>query len=61
MELTKAPDLPAEHISTDRCRDLLGDEALGLSDDDIDQMRRHAETMAQVLIEMFLQDRSTLE
>jgi hypothetical protein len=61
MEVTKAPDVPAEQISIDRCRELLGDEAVGLSDDEIDQVRRHAETMAQVLIEVFLQDRSTLE
>jgi hypothetical protein len=48
MELTNAPDLPAEQISIDRCRELLGDEAVGLSDDEIDQMRRHAETGAEV-------------
>lgn len=61
MEQINAADLPADEISIDRCRVLLGDEAIGLSDDEIDQIRRHAETMAQVLIEVFLSDRSTVQ
>jgi hypothetical protein len=39
---------------------LLGDEAAGLSDEQVDQVRRHAETMAHVVIEAFLEDRSTI-
>ena len=37
-----------------RCRLLLGDEAIGLTDDDIDAIRRHAQAMAQTLVEVFL-------
>lgn len=53
----EAPD----PISLDRCRELLGDEAAGLSDEQVDQIRRHAETMAHVLIQVFLEDRSTVQ
>ncbi len=35
-----------------RCRELLGDEAKALSDDEVDEIRRHAQTMAQLLIEI---------
>lgn len=39
-----------------RCRELLGDEALGTSDADVDAIRRHAHAMAHVLIEIILSD-----
>jgi hypothetical protein len=58
MEHAHDADVGCDAISIARCRELLGDEAVGLSDDEIDQIRRHAETMAQVLIEVFLDDRS---
>lgn len=61
MEQINSADLTADQISIDRCRELLGDEAIGLSDDEIDQIRRHAEMMAQVLIEVYLHDRSTVQ
>lgn len=61
MEQINSADLTADQILIDRCRELLGDEAIGLSDDEIDQIRRHAEMMAQVLIEVYLHDRSTVE
>lgn len=61
MEQINSADLTADQISIDRCRELLGDEAIGLSDDEIDQIRRHAEMMAQVLIEVYLRDRSTVQ
>src|SRR5271154_5186998 len=51
--------LDADQISIDRCRELLGDEAIGLSDEQVDQIRRHAETMAHVVIDAFFEDRST--
>ena len=38
-----------DEISIDRCRELLGDEAAGLSDDDVEQIRRHAETIAHAI------------
>jgi len=49
---THDPD--PEAISIAHCRVLLGDQALDLSDDEVDAIRRHAHTMAHVLIEMFL-------
>jgi hypothetical protein len=45
-------------ISIARCRELLGDEALGTSDDDVDAIRQHAHAMAHVLIEIFLNNPS---
>ena len=59
MEEITSPGV-ADQISIARCRELLGDEAVGLSDEEVDQIRQHAETMAHVLIEIFLQDRSTV-
>ena len=44
-----------------RCRQPLGDEADGLSDYGIDQMRRHAEAVAHVIVEMFLEQRTAQE
>ncbi|MBZ5558703.1 MAG: hypothetical protein LAO77_15635 [Acidobacteriia bacterium] len=60
MEEIISADAP-DPISIDRCRELLGDEAAGLSDEQVDQIRRHAETMAHVLILVFMQDRSTVQ
>jgi hypothetical protein len=36
------------------CRELLGQDGEGLSDDEIDDLRRSAEEMARVLIGVFL-------
>jgi hypothetical protein len=52
----RADDRP-EPISIARCRELLGDEADTLTDHDIEMIRRHAETMAQVVVEMFVERR----
>jgi hypothetical protein len=46
-----------EPISIARCHELLGDEADTLTDEDIDLIRQHAETMAQVVVEMFVESR----
>lgn len=43
-----------------RCRELLGDEGVGLSEDEVDGIRRHADAMAHVLIEVFLEKRTTV-
>jgi hypothetical protein len=39
-----------EPISIMRCRELLGDEAETLSDDDVREVARHADALARVLI-----------
>ena len=48
---------PSEPISIPRCRELLGDEADTLTNQDVELIRRHAETMAQVVVEMFVESR----
>jgi hypothetical protein len=59
MEEITSPDA-ADRISIARCRELLGDEAVGLSDEEVDRIRQHADAMACVLIEVFLANRSTV-
>ncbi len=47
------------HVGTDaiiRCRELLGDEADALSDDEVRKVARHAEAMARILIALALRD-----
>lgn len=61
MEQTDPAPLHTDQISINRCRELLGDEAVGLSDEQVDQLRRHAETMAHVVIDAFLEDRPTIQ
>lgn len=60
MEEITSPGV-ADQISIARCRELLGDDAAGLSDEEVDRIRQHAETMAHVLIEAFLEDRSAIQ
>lgn len=43
-----------DEFSIERCRELLGNGAIKLCDDDIDRIRRCADTVAQAVIEMFL-------
>jgi hypothetical protein len=51
----------ADDSTIARCRELLGEEADGLSDHDIDRIRQHADAMARVIVEMFLQRRAEQE
>ena len=46
-----------DEISIERCREVLGDEAIDLTDDDVDRMRICADTVAQAVIEMFLDEK----
>ncbi len=57
MDFVDRGDDRPEPISIARCRELLGDEADTLTDQDVELIRRHAETMAQVVIEMFVESR----
>ncbi|MGE0123635.1 MAG: hypothetical protein AB7U25_11915 [Vicinamibacterales bacterium] len=45
-------------LSIEACRELLGDEALRLSDEDVDRVRRHAANLAYALIEIALESSS---
>ena len=53
MDFVDRGDDRPEAITIARCRELLGDEADTLTDPDIELIRRHAETMAQIVVEMF--------
>jgi hypothetical protein len=50
-----------EPMSIVRCREILGHEADGLSDFEVDQIRRHADAMANVIVEIFLEQRAPQE
>ena len=54
-----APPISSTLISLARCKELLGDEASGLSDDELDQVRRHTAAMAHALVLAFLEGSST--
>jgi hypothetical protein len=45
-------EVESEETSLERCRELLGDEAANMSDEQLDAIRQHA--MAIVLVELFL-------
>jgi hypothetical protein len=47
----------ADEMSVDRCRELLGDEAIDLCDEEIERIRRCADAVAQVVIDMFLDEK----
>ncbi len=51
VEHDSVPDV----IAIARSRELLGDEVLALSDEEVDAIRRHAETMAHILVEMYVE------
>jgi len=46
-----------DEISIEQCRELLGDEAIDLTDDEVERVRRCADTVAQILIDMFLDEK----
>ena len=54
-------DVHSEPISIARCRELLGPEANSLSDVQVDQIRRHADVMAHVVVEIFVEQRAPQE
>ena len=56
MDVPERAEAIPEPISIVRCRELLGDEAEALSDDEVLDVARHAEAIAHVLIALALQD-----
>jgi hypothetical protein len=54
-------DVGAAAISLARCRELLGPEAESRSDEEIDQVRRHAAALASMIVQAFLDDQSVDE
>ena len=57
MDETVSAGEPNDEISIERCRELLGDEAIDLTDDEVDRISHCAETVAQAVIEMFLDEK----
>ncbi len=58
MEEPRTSEAERDPIPIDVCRRLLADEAVGLSDEDVDRLRRHAASLAHVLIEIALEHES---
>lgn len=57
MDVPESTEVIPEPISLGRCRELLGDEADALTDDEVIDIARHAEVMAHILIDLAVQDR----
>ena len=57
MDFVDREDDRPEPISIARCRELLGDEADTLTNRDVELIRRHADTMAQVVVQMYMESR----
>ena len=53
MEYVDRAEPRPELISIARCRELLGDDAESMTDHDLEDMRRHAETMAYNVVELY--------
>ncbi len=53
MEYVEHAEPTPEPISIARCRELLGEEAKSMTDQDIEDIRRHAETMSWIVVEMY--------
>ena len=61
MEYVERADPKPEPISIARCRELLGEDAESMTDQEIEDIRRHAETMAWIVVEMYQQQRGISE
>lgn len=56
MDAPERAEVIPEPISIVRCRELLGDDAETLSDNEVLDVTRHADAMARVLIALVLKD-----
>ena len=56
MDVIDRADQEPEPMSIAQCRELLGDDADKMSDEEIFAVARHAETLAHILIAVALQD-----
>ena len=56
MDASQSPESLPEPISVLRCRELLGDEADTLSDDEVREVARHADAMARLLVRVATDD-----
>jgi hypothetical protein len=53
MEYVEQAEPRPEPISIVRCRELLGEDAESMTDQDVEDIRRHAETMACIVVQMY--------
>ncbi len=53
MEYVEHAGPRPEPISIAGCRELLGEDAESMTDQDIENIRRHAETMASIVVAMY--------
>ena len=53
MEYVEQAEPMPEPISIARCRELLGEDAESMTDQDVEDIRRHAETMAGIVVEIY--------
>jgi hypothetical protein len=53
MEFVERAEDIQEPISIARCRELLGEEAEAMTDQEVALIRRHAATMACIVVEMY--------
>ena len=56
MDVPDSAEQEPESISVARCRELLGDDADTMSDEDVRAVARQAESLAHVVIELASQD-----
>jgi hypothetical protein len=56
MEFDENADDRLEPISSAACRELLGEEAESRTDQGIAMIRRHAETMPHMVVDMYQKD-----
>jgi hypothetical protein len=53
MEYVEHADQRPEPISIARCRELRREDAESMTDQEVEDIRRHAETMADIVVEMY--------
>lgn len=56
MDVPDRAEQEPEPISVARCRELLGDDADTMSDEEVLAVARHAESLAHLVIDLALQD-----
>ena len=61
MEYVEHAEPTPEPISIACCREVLGQDAESMTDQDIEDLRRHAETMACIVIEIYQEQRRCFE
>lgn len=61
MEFVERAEGRPAPISIARCRELLGEDADSMTDEDVEAIRRNAETMAAIVVELYEQSGRTVQ